>query len=180
MVDLFPGLEPCDEKSVSPMQFDWELDFEKEPNALACAYWTSCCAGRPMPRRADLDPVAMRRFSGHIGLVEVRPTAEGVDYFIRRAGSRWEDVYGPMTGRYLHEFLPPHLIPSWREVFGTVRAARRPLGVKTRVDFQCKRWLSIEILVAPLGEGGEVTMLFVSFVAWTDAGLSPANRALSL
>ncbi len=63
-----------------------------------------------MPSRADLDPVAMRKFTAHVGLIEIRQ-ADGSDiaYFIRRAGTKWEEVYGAITGHLLHEFLSPEI-----------------------------------------------------------------------
>ncbi len=130
-------------------------------------YWKSCCAARPMPSRADLDPVAMRKFTTHVGLIEIRTEPnEAAEYFIRRAGTKWEEVFGPMTGRFIHEFLPPEIETSWREVFNAVREAKAPLRVTTRIQFQRKSWLQAEMFVAPLGER-EVTMLFMTFVAWS-------------
>lgn len=156
------------ENAASPNHFDWSLGFEREPNRLAYAYWTSRSEGRSMPRRADLDPAAMRKFTPHVGLVEIRPgEADCMDYFIRRAGSRWEDVYGQMTGKLLREFLPAYIEQSWRDAFDAVREAKAPMRLTARVDFQEKKWLQIEMLIAPLGEDDQVSMLFTSFVSWT-------------
>lgn len=156
--------------AASPNHFDWTLKFEREPTRLAYEYWASRRDGRAMPSRADLDPVAMRKFTPHVGLVEIRSTETGaVDYLIRRSGSRWDDVYGPMTGKFLHDFLPPHIEPTWRESFDAVRQAKAPVRLNAQVDFQDKSWLHIEMLIAPLGENGQVTMLFTSFVAWSKA-----------
>jgi hypothetical protein len=121
-----------------------------------------------MPSRGDLDPAAMRRFSRHVGLIEIRKgTGPGVDYFIRLAGGAWEDVYGRMSGRYIHEFLPPDVAQRWREVFDAVRARKTPARVTAGVSLENKIWLDCEMLVAPLGEDGEPSMLFMTFVAWS-------------
>ena len=152
---------------VSPAEIDPTLAFEREPNKLAFAYWQNRCAGRSMPARAELDPVAMKKFTPHVGLVEPRPTAAGTGYFIRRAGSRWEDVYGAMTGKLLQDFLPPHLVPAWHAVFEGVATSAKPIRLTTQVDFQDKNWLAIELMVAPLGEHDIVNMLFISFVSWS-------------
>ncbi len=153
---------------VQPLEFDWTAQFSKPATILAYEFWRSCCAGRAMPSRADLNPVAMRKFTQHVGLIEIRKEGSHIDYFIRRAGTKWEEVYGAITGHLLQEFLPPAIETSWRLVFDAVREARAPLRVTTRVDFQRKNWLKIEMFVAPLGEDGEVTMLFMTFVGWTD------------
>lgn len=149
------------------MAIDPELAFDREPNKLAYAYWQSCCAGRAMPARADLNPGAMRKFTPHIGLVELRRDAGDNRYFIRRAGARWEDVYGAMTGKFLQDFLPAHLAEAWEGVFDSVAELAKPIRLTTQVDFEDKSWLEIELMIAPLGEQNAINMLFVSFVSWS-------------
>lgn len=147
------------------MAFDWTLNFTKPPTIAACEYWKSCCRDRAMPERNDLSPAAMRSFAEHVGLIEVRNEPDGsVDYFIRRAGGKWEEVFGPMTGRYIHEFLPPTIETRWREAFDRVREAIAPVRVTARIQFRLKFWLTAEMFIAPLGESS-VSMLFMTFVA---------------
>jgi len=150
------------------LQLDWELHFTREPTRLASEYWHSRLAGRTMPARADLDPAAMRKFTEHTGLVEIRrDSAPHVEYFIRRAGGDWERVFGAMTGRFIHEFLPPEIEMRWRRVFDAVCEKRAPARVTTGIQFQTKTWLTTELFVAPLGEGDEPNMLFIAFTAWS-------------
>ena len=150
-----------------PLAFDWELRFTQPPTISACAYWRSRCEGRAMPERADLDPAAMRKFSSHVGLIEIRrDEGPDIEYFIRRAGTAWEEVYGNMTRRFIHEFLPPEIELSWRQVFDTVRRKQAPARISTGIDFQNKNWLATEMFVAPLGAADAVNMLFMTFVAW--------------
>src|SRR6185437_8534073 len=138
-----------------PLQFDWELNFTREPTRLASAYWRACAQGRDMPARADLNPAAMSKFTAHVGLVEIRrDQAPHVEYFIRRAGGEWEQVFGALTGRFIHEFLPPEIETRWRKVFDTVRRKKAPVRMTTGIHFQGKTWLTTEMFVAPLGEGG--------------------------
>lgn len=132
-----------------------------------------------MPSRADLNPVAMKKFSPHVGLVEVRQQDDSFNYFIRRAGMRWEEVYGPMTGKFIQDFLPSHVISSWEEIFGQVLTTKAPTRLISRVDFDNKRWLAVEQLIAPLGEDNDITMLFVSFVAWSNSAHSPLPNSAS-
>ena len=143
------------------MVLDWELQARQPPIIAARDYWLSRRGERPMPNRADLNPVAMRAFTEHVGLVEIR-REQDVDYFIRRAGGRWEAVFGPMTGKLVQEFLPPEIETRWREVFDAVREARAPLRVTSGIRFQRKSWLEAEMFVGPLGDG-DVTMLFMAF-----------------
>ena len=119
-----------------------------------------------MPSRDDLRPTAMRKFTEAVGLVEIRTDiGPDVEYFIRRAGTQWEGVFGPMTGKFLHEFLPPEIELRWREVFDAVRLAVSPVRAAAGIRFQRKTWLQAEMFVAPLGIE-TVSMLLVAFVAW--------------
>jgi hypothetical protein len=152
--------------AVSPYALDWALAFEQQANALACEYWQARRNGRLMPARADLDPVAMRKFSAHVGLIELRGPGNETDYFIRRSGSRLDEVYGPITGRSLRDFLPPRLLAVWHEMIGAVCRQLAPARIATRADFEGKTWLNVEMLLAPLGEDGKVNMIFLCFVAW--------------
>jgi len=151
-----------------PLEFDWELQFTREPTGLASEYWQSRRGDRAMPARADLNPAAMRKFTPHIGLVEIRrDRAPHVEYFIRRAGGEWEQVFGPMTGHFLDEFLPPQIETRWRRVFDAVCEKKAPVRVTTGIHFQGKTWLTTEMFVAPLGEAEEPDMLFIAFTAWS-------------
>ena len=161
----------ADSKSVTAatthaLQFDWQLSFSREPTQLASDYWRSCLNGRAMPTRADLNPSAMRKFTPHIGLVDIRRDTVQPQYFVRRAGGQWEDVFGPITGRFVHDFLPPEIEVRWRKVFDAVCEKKAPLRMTTGIELQGKQWLTMEMLVAPLGESGEPNMLLVAFDAW--------------
>lgn len=135
------------------LAFDWTLQFLRVETAAAHEYWSACRSTRPMPSRSDLKPTAMRKFTEHVGLVEVQHEAAGeAGYFIRRAGGKWEEVFGPMTGRYIQEFLPPQIEMRWREALGAVCNAKAPVRVTTRIQFQQKNWLKAELFFAPLGE----------------------------
>jgi hypothetical protein len=147
------------------MAFDWDLQARQPAIIRARDYWQLRRGERAMPNRADLDPVAMRSFTEHVGLVEVRrDTSAEVDYFIRRAGTRWEDVFGAMTGRLIQEFLPPEVETRWRQVFDAVCQKKAPLRVTTDILFQNKSWLEAELFVGPLGDG-EVAMLLLAFAS---------------
>jgi hypothetical protein len=151
-----------------PLEFDWGLGFTQTPARLAYEYWSACRVGRAMPSRDDLNPAGMRKFSPHVGLIEIRADPDGhTDYFIRRAGGKWEEVYGPMTGRYIQEFLPPHLEGRWRALFDAVLERNLPVCARTGIEFQKKTWLMAEMFVAPLGRDEEVNMLLMCFVTWS-------------
>jgi hypothetical protein len=130
-------------------------------------YWRACRGLRLMPTRADITPKGMKEFMTNVGLIEARPTALGVDYVVRLAGTRCEEVFGPITGKSFCDFLPPEIELRWRRVCDEARRTRGPLSVTGRIAFPGKDWLQSETFVGPLGEEGqEITMLLLGFVAW--------------
>lgn len=131
----------------------------------ALAYWKACRGSRPLPRRADLDPVAMRSFIGHVALFDVRREADGsVDYFVRLAGARVEDVFGARGQRMLTEGLAPELVPRWRRPADRVLETGKPLRTRSRIAYQNQTWIDGEALHAPLGDRPAAPdMIFFAF-----------------
>ncbi len=116
-----------------------------------------------MPTRQNINPRGMREFLAHVTLVEIQETAGGtIDYQIRLAGSVIEEVFGAISGKPISETLPPETVRRWRGFMETVRESAEPLRVASRVAFQNKTWLASELFVAPLGQNGKATMLFVA------------------
>lgn len=156
---------------VEGMQFDWELTLRRNSTKLGRDYWQSRRRGSLMPRRADLDPAGMRNFTTHVGLIDVRrEPGHEIDYFIRRAGSSWEEVFGPITGKLIQEFLPPEIETKWRLVFDAVLKRKAPVAVATGIIFQRKSWLEAEMFVGPLGDE-QVSMLLMVFDSWSESAL---------
>jgi hypothetical protein len=134
----------------------------------ALEYWRSRKGDRAMPSRADISPSALRSLLPMIALVEIpgagdRPTA----YTIRLAGDAIHQVFGPLTGKPIDEFLPPDVLKRWTACFEAARSNGAPVRVTTsQVVYQDKTWLQAEVLLAPLGLDGRVTMLLAAVDTW--------------
>lgn len=161
------------------IHIDPQLGIVHPALASALAYWRSR-AGDAMPRRTDIDPVEMRHFLPHIGLADLSPGPDGkVHYFVRVAGAEVENVFGPLTGRYLHDVLPAMLLPRWEFIFGSTIRARAPLRFVSRVAHEGKLHLAFEALVAPLSEDRvNVTMLLGAFTVWAGRDAPPAIESI--
>jgi hypothetical protein len=162
---LSPAIPKAYQEEDRPLTFDWDLKFEREPTRLAHAYWESRCRDGGPPARSDLVLPDMRKFMGHLGLVDVPAGKSNRDYLVRLAGSRWEVVFGPMRGKRLDEFLAPSIEARWRAAFDPVCVQSRAARVTTQLELEGKRWLDCEMLIAPLSDGGQVTMLLMCFAA---------------
>jgi len=145
--------------------FDPTLVFVHPRLIEAYAYWKDRCGSRPLPRRADLNPVAMRNFITHVGLFDVHRGSDGsVDYFVRLAGARIDDVFGRRGGRPLTDGLPPHIASRWRKSVDRVLESRGPIRLRSRIAYENKIWMDGEGLCAPLGESVTApNMIFFAF-----------------
>jgi len=145
--------------------YDPTLAFVHPKLIEAYAYWMERCGSRPLPRRSDLNPVAMRGFISHVGLFEVRREGDGsLDYFVRLAGGRIDDVFGWRGGRPLTDGLPPQIARRWREPVDQVVKTGRPIRARSRIAYENKIWMDGEMLYAPLGEQATAPdMIFFAF-----------------
>ena len=124
-----------------------------------------------MPSRADLDPVDMRRFLANVGLLEIHEAPDAARRFrARLAGTEIEAIFGPITGRFLDEALPPG--PAARLAFlaEAVIAAARPVRFSTRIAHKEQNFVETEAVWAPLSDdGARMTMLFCLGAFWSVA-----------
>ncbi|HEX3675602.1 MAG TPA: PAS domain-containing protein [Rhizomicrobium sp.] len=157
-----------------PIVIDRTVALTREMTAKAYAYWKSVRGARAMPARKDMTLPGMREFLRHIAFVELRPMADGrTAFFVRLAGDKIENVFGSITGKTLNEFLPTALEARWRLVFEAALEARAPVRIASRVVFGGKEYLASEVLMAPLGDGERVTMLFAALDVWPAVGAEP-------
>ncbi|HEY2071823.1 MAG TPA: PAS domain-containing protein [Rhizomicrobium sp.] len=161
-----------------PVEFDRSVSLTREMTAKAYEYWKAARGTRAMPARKDITPQTMRDFVQHVGLVEVRKMADGrATYFIRLAGSRIEHTFGAITGKTLSEFLPAQLEARWRLVFDAAREMKAPVRIASRLAFEGKSYLAAEVLLAPLGESDDVSMLFAGVDIWPAEPPPPGKPA---
>lgn len=159
-------------EQLPPVEVSRELVFRCAETNAAAAYWQSKLQGRTIPARADIDPIEMRAFLPHVGLIE---TPDGSparpNYRITLAGTAIEEVLGPLTGRLLQEAVPPVIARRWRSLYNVVLAEAVPLRAVSRVSFAARNYLMGEVLAAPLSsDGRRVDTLFVAVAFWSEIG----------
>ena len=147
---------------------DKSAAFTRPVTVKALDYWRSRKGNRAMPSRADISPAALRSLLPQIALVDVpgvgdRPSA----YVVRLAGDAIHQVFGPLTGRPVDEFLPKDELERWIACFEAARTSAAPIRVTTpQVTYQGKTWLQSEVLLAPLGQDDRVLMLLAAVDTW--------------
>jgi hypothetical protein len=126
-------------------------------------YWREKAAGRPMPRRRDIDPIDIPRLLPDVMLVDV---VEDGRYRYRLIGTGNTQAHGiNATGRYLDEVLPgreykAHVIALYDE------CVRQRRGLYSECLFLSPGGQAAErhtkVLFLPLsGDGETVNMVFV-------------------
>lgn len=146
------------------------------------AYWDGKRAGRVMPTRADIDPLEMRPWLGHLLLIEI-----GADrrFVYRLYGTAFVESFGiDMTGKSVDD-LPAEQQERLRADYEAVCASRQPrvrlytglfesdaIGSAVRQEAQVITW---ERLVLPLCDGTDsVAMLLVGAYPLSDLKPSTA------
>jgi hypothetical protein len=140
---------------------------EDEGLQAVLAFWRAKHAGGRLPRRADIDPMALRSHLGRLFLIDVLPGA--TEFRFRLIGSKLAHRYGrDSTGKLLTECFPEESRPvgEWlRARYQTV--VRRKIPVLTRAPLvQTGREFTDAVAIhLPLSEDGEqVSMIFGSTV----------------
>jgi hypothetical protein len=122
-------------------------------------YWEEKRRGRPMPSRADIDPLELRRFLPGIILIDVVDDARR--YVYRLVGTREVAMRGKdPTGQSMVEgFFAPNL-ESALAIPDKVVATRAPLFLHRDFTAPDGRLGFEDLIMLPLSEDGErVTMI---------------------
>lgn len=150
------------------MHIDREVSLTKPATIKVYDYWRARRGNRVVPLRKDIHPKDLKAYIGQVGLIEVKENDKGVDYLVRLAGSRLEEVMGPITGKLFSECLPSAIEVRWRMVCDEVRRSGGPLSVSGRVAHERRFWLQAEVFVGPLAdENGKITQLLLGAETWS-------------
>lgn len=117
-------------------------------------YWLAKCAGRRMPRRADIDPLELRDLLGNLCLVEV--TTDAPPRFRYRVdGSNLATITGfDLTGKYADE-LPDEPYRAYvLEIYNRILAARAPIFLANEEEWE-GYGVHVESATLPLSSDGE-------------------------
>lgn len=123
-------------------------------------YWRGKCDGRPMPRRADIDPLDIPRLLPHVYLIDIHENP--LDFTYRLLGT---DVIAntevDFSGRRLSEIKDRGSQGQLLEIYARVWATVAPAVDRVLYLTQGGNHKYFENVVAPISTDGErVDMLF--------------------
>mgnify|MGYP003141210055 CR=1 FL=1 len=115
---FFGGTRPAPIE-LPPISLDAKLEFRSAALADSLSYWKKQAAGRQMPLLSDIRPEEIARLLPFLSLFEMRTQDGEFSLFPRLAGSKFEEVFGPIHKRELHTVLAPEFLERWH---GAARA----------------------------------------------------------
>lgn len=122
-------------------------------------YWRDSAGGRPMPQRADIDPVAIPYLLPKLSIIDVPDDGSGLRY--RLAGTRLRDAYGcEVTGKRVFGLDFGVKRAYWLEAYNQVIAGGQPMQGSVRAPVSGRDHLILLWLRLPLGVPGRVEKIF--------------------
>ena len=126
------------------------------------AYWHRKAAGREMPLHADIRPEEIPHLLPWICLFEMRRENGSPGLFPRLAGSKFEEVFGPIHNKPLETVLAPEIVERWQGAGRALIEARVPLHAVGEVLHENKTFIRFELVLAPLSRSGDgLDMMFL-------------------
>lgn len=148
--------------TLPPIDIDPDLACVAPRVQKGLSYWRDKAAGRAMPLRSDIKPEEIASLLPSICLFELRKSSGGLEMFPRLAGSRFEEVFGPIHNKPLATMLAPEIVERWLGAARAVIEVRAPLRLTGNVLHADKTFIRFELVLAPLSaEGDEIDMLYL-------------------
>lgn len=143
-------------------------------------YWERKRAGRALPRRADIDPIELKRHLGDLFLVE--PLPDSSDFRYRLIGTHIAGVRGrDPTGKTVTETfakVSPEMGQAVIDGYRRVLRERVVLRVRGRLALGRRDWVRFDSLHLPLAVNGEEAgMILGKLKTVTGRGETPITRS---
>jgi hypothetical protein len=146
-------------RNESGVRLDPALAFVRPELKDLLDFWQSRRRGRPMPARADIDPLDLKAHLGHLLLVDVERAPLRFRY--RLVGTKITDIIKrDVTGRRFDEIYSGRLLVDLIDAFSTVVETRAPLRIFSTTGHPRNDVYLYDCVLLPLSADGEsVTMI---------------------
>lgn len=143
---------------------DPTLNFRAPELLELCHQWRHLKGTGGIPRRTDFTPRVLKNALPHLAIYEcVNCPNLGKRYRVRLMGTRFAEVMGDLTGKFVDEAIAPQFLPRWYAALDAVLEARVPLRFLSRSDTTDKKFLLGEFFEAPLlNDSGEARLVLAA------------------
>ncbi|MGN6148355.1 MAG: PAS domain-containing protein [Rhizomicrobium sp.] len=166
---------------------DPTLNFRAPELLELCRQWHELKGSGEIPKRADFTPRVLKNSLPHLAIYEcVNCPKLGKRYRVRLMGTRFADVMGDLTGKFVDEAVAPQFLPRWYAALDAVLEARAPLRFLSRSDTMDKKFLLGEFFEAPLlSDSGEPSLVLAAGIyspmrSWKEVLNQERARAVSV
>jgi hypothetical protein len=152
--------------------------------AMVLAYWNDKRRGRPMPARADVDPLELKAILRHIFMIDVLPGE--AEFRFRLIGTAITERYGRDSTRKMvrevYASADPAIAAWYTAMLAAVTKSRRPVLGGGPLLMVRKDFVSFRALHLPLSDDGDsVNVIFGATDFFQhpgpDAAVAPRGRA---
>ncbi len=127
------------------------LDVQKE----LYDYWAGLRGDRIMPKRSEIDPLAIPRVLPNLALVDLEGEGEAMRLRMRLMGTALSTRYGEWTGKYLDEMLLGETYGEIHAAYAECASRRTPHTSEGDYWTEEDHHLKVARLFLPLSEDGE-------------------------
>jgi hypothetical protein len=162
-------LEPGAQYNAMSLAQEWAglcdrtLAFRRPELAAMVALWRQVAGDALVPTRIDMHPRVLKSHLPNVALYE-RVVVNGARrYRVRLMGTKFAQVMGDMTGKFIDETIPPKFLPRWYAALDEVLDWGVPLRFVSRSDTANKSFLVGEFFEAPLlGDDGSMNLIIAA------------------
>lgn len=127
------------------------LDAQKE----LYDYWRELRGDRIMPKRSEIDPLAIPRVLPNIALVELEGEGDAMRLLVRLLGTTLAQRYGERTGHYLDEYQLGETYAEIHAAYADCANRRAPHASEGDYWTEEDHHLKVARVLLPLSEEGE-------------------------
>ena len=127
-------------------------------------YWLRRSAGKPMPARADIDPLDIPRLLPNLFLIDVVP-GRPRRYRFRLVGTRIAELEGEITNRFLDEFVPGAAGTAMARHYDDTVAGRVYVRRET-LYWRQREHVNYDVLLLPLSSDGVTVDMLVGLARY--------------
>jgi hypothetical protein len=145
---------------------DATLAFRRPELAAMLALWREQIKEGAAPHRHCMTPKLLKQHLPHIAIYErVQPEHGKHRYRVRIMGTKFAQVMGDFTGKFIDEVVPAPFQERWYAALDAVIDSGVPLRFLSRSDTSGKPFLYGEYLEAPLlASDGSMSMIFAASI----------------